>query len=59
MHVTCITDHCIFSGGLEEPELVRKLGNEDSQSVVNFDTGTEDYGCMCIISHMYELARFC
>ena len=47
MHVNCITGQCVLSGGLEEPELVCKLGNEDSLSEINFDTGTECYECTC------------
>lgn len=56
MHVNCITGQSVFSGGLEEPEIVRKLGNEDSQSEVNFDTGTE--GLMGVVFHTCELAGF-
>ena len=56
MHVNCITGQYVFSGGLEEPEIVRKLGNEVSQSEVNFDTGTE--GLMCVVFHTCELAGF-
>ena len=56
MHVNCITGQYVFSGGLEEPEIVRKLGNEDSQSEVNFDKGTE--GLMGVVFHTCELAGF-
>lgn len=58
MHVNCITGQCVLSGGLEEPEIVCKLGNEDSLSEVNFDTGTECYDVCAVYSFTRELAGF-